>query len=84
MFNICNSRSLPKEYSLKLFPLLFTIAKSPQAHLKENDFLIPLSMFLKNVMPEAMAFDFKLEHFKNTYQGPHSKPNESESLLVGG
>lgn len=75
------SRLLQKEYSLKLSPLLFTIAKSPLAHLNENDFLIPLSMFLKNVMPESMALHFKLEHFKN--MGAHSKPNESECLLVG-
>lgn len=74
------SRLLQKEYSLKLSPLLFTIAKSPLAHLNENDFLIPLSMFLKNVMPESMALHFKLEHFKN--MGAHSKPNESECLLV--
>lgn len=63
------SRWLPKEYSLKLSPLLFTIAKSTLAHLEENDFLISLSMFLKNVMPEAMALHFKLERFKKHVLG---------------
>lgn len=84
MLSISNSRLLPKEYSFKLFPLLFTIAKNSLAHHQENDFFTPLSMFLKNVMQEAMLSISSWNILKTCIRGLIPNQMNQNLLLVGG
>lgn len=53
----------------QIVPLAHNCYQSHLGHLKENAFYISLSAFLKNLMPEAMAFHFEVKPFSQSMLG---------------